>query len=126
MDAEATPAQPTKSFTRSVIKEFRRSAMSSELIPQPAARIRKARVKQAATPTKFEAPDRADPQAALDEQATQVRASKFTLGQNVGLALVQAEQAGFAEGLQAALTEGAADTASFFSNCISAAGQSLL
>lgn len=101
--------------------------MSDLIVNGPGKVARKSRQKQTIAPIEFSAPEGAiDPQTALNKQIEAVESSKRTLGYNVASSLTQAEQRGFATGLQQGLQDGAASSASFFANCISSAGGSLL
>jgi hypothetical protein len=99
----------------------------SDLVPQgPQKLTRKTRTKRASEEIKFTAPAAADPQSTLDAQLAAIEQNKETMGYNVALSLTEASQRGFATGLQKGLQSGAVTEASFFSNCIAAAGASLL
>jgi hypothetical protein len=100
----------------------------SDIIPQtPSKLARKARSKRASQDITFNAPQAAeDPQTELDTQVAAIESSKRTLGLNVALTLTEASQRGFVQGLQEGLKAGAGAEASFFSNCISTAGTTLL
>jgi hypothetical protein len=99
----------------------------SDLVPQGPQRLtRKTRTKRASEDIKFTAPAAADPQSTLETQVAAIEQNNKTLGYNTGLSMTDARKRGFAIGLQEALDSGAVTEASFFSDCIAAAGASLL
>ena len=99
----------------------------SDLIPKKATAIDRKRQKKAAETIEFSAPNAAaDPTSVLDAQVKAVEESKFTLGQNVATALSAASKRGFSNGLADGLRSGAIEEATFFSECLEAAGRSLL
>jgi hypothetical protein len=99
----------------------------SDLIPKKATAIDRKRQKKTQEPIEFKAPSSAaDPNSALEEQVQTIEESKFILGQNVAASLSAASKRGFSDGLRHGLNEGAIEEATFFSECVIAAGRSLL
>lgn len=103
--------------------------MSEEIVPVPSSAIasRTPRSKKKMKSGEFAAPTAAtDPQTELETQMKAIEESKAALGYNTALQLVEAGQRGFATGLTIGLKEGAESDASFFSQCLTAAGASLI
>lgn len=105
--------------------------MSEGIVPVPvpssAIASRAPRSKKKMKSGEFSAPTaEKDPQAELDTQIKAIEESKAALGYNTALQLVEAGQRGFATGLTIGLKEGVDSDASFFSQCLMAAGASLI
>lgn len=103
--------------------------MSEQIVPVPSSAVasRTPRSKKKMKSGEFSAPIAAkDPQAELEAQIKAIEESKAALGYNTALQLTEASQRGFATGLTIGLREGADSDASFFSQCLTAAGSSLI